>query len=519
MTHWENLPGVDVVSAARDGDRRAREQLVAEYLPLVYNIVGRALDGHTDVDDVVQETMFRVLDGLGGLREPSLLRSWVVAIAMNQIRHRWHSRRGAPVTLERVPETADPAGDFVDVTILRLGLSGQRREVTEATRWLDESAREVLALWWQEAAGELTRAELAAALDVPEPHAAVRVQRMKGQLEVSRVAVRALRAVPRCDELGATISTWDGVPSSVWRKRIARHARTCHGCSDHWRDLVPPQGLLAGMAMVVPLNGYPAIPPEWFGPHGSAGQVGPDDHAAAMPGTHDPGAAAEADVRPGSGHEADASAGSSGGGWPAAKAAGAGAGVAAGALLLALLWPGPEPPPDRSTAPPTPSSTASVAVSPSRLVPSPSSSPTPTRPAEPSPRRSTAPVVSAEQRLTELVNVRRSRAGCAPLRIDPKLSEAARGHADDMVAHGYFDHENRAGEQADSRISAAGYDWSMWGENLDKGTSDPSVVVDDWMDGSIHQENMLDCRYRDTGVGTAKGPGGTVWVQTLARPA
>ncbi len=45
----------------------------------------------------------------------------------------------------------------MDLTILRLGLSGQRREVAEATRWLDEDDRELLALWWQEAAGELTR--------------------------------------------------------------------------------------------------------------------------------------------------------------------------------------------------------------------------------------------------------------------------------------------------------------------------------------------------------------------------
>jgi hypothetical protein len=35
------------------------DELVAGYLPLVYNIVGRALAGHSDVDDVVQETMPR----------------------------------------------------------------------------------------------------------------------------------------------------------------------------------------------------------------------------------------------------------------------------------------------------------------------------------------------------------------------------------------------------------------------------------------------------------------------------
>jgi hypothetical protein len=41
------------------------------YLPLVYNIVGRALSGHAGVDDVVQETMLRAVRGLGDLRDPA----------------------------------------------------------------------------------------------------------------------------------------------------------------------------------------------------------------------------------------------------------------------------------------------------------------------------------------------------------------------------------------------------------------------------------------------------------------
>ncbi|NEE18040.1 RNA polymerase, partial [Streptomyces sp. SID7499] len=54
------MNGVDstaLVIAARQGDRAAGERLAAQYLPLVYNVVGRALNGHPDVDDVVQETM------------------------------------------------------------------------------------------------------------------------------------------------------------------------------------------------------------------------------------------------------------------------------------------------------------------------------------------------------------------------------------------------------------------------------------------------------------------------------
>ncbi|WP_143065897.1 RNA polymerase sigma factor, partial [Streptomyces sp. CC53] len=259
--HRESEHSPELVSAARAGDGPARERLVADYLPLVYNIVGRALDGHADVDDVVQDTMFRALDGLGGLREPSRFRPWLVAIAMNQIRRRWRDRQPVSVaSLDRAEERPDPAGDFVDLTILRLGLSGQRREVAEATRWLDEDDRELLALWWQEAAGELTRAELADALGVPARHAAVRVQRMKERLETGRVVVRALGARPRCLELARLTDDWDGRPAGVWRKRVARHARGCRTCGGHWANLVPAEGLLAGLALVVPLSGYPSVP-------------------------------------------------------------------------------------------------------------------------------------------------------------------------------------------------------------------------------------------------------------------
>ncbi|MGF1430935.1 RNA polymerase sigma factor, partial [Kitasatospora sp. LaBMicrA B282] len=244
----------NVVRRARAGDEDAREELLAGHLPLVYNIVGRALDGHPDTDDVVQETMLRAVDGLPQLREEGAFRSWLVAIALNQVRHRHRAQQSARSAqaggLEEARELADPAADFVGLTIVRLGLSGQRREVAEATRWLDGDDRDVLALWWQEAAGELTRAELAAALELTPQHAAVKVQRVKERLDTARVVVRALAARPGCPELARLTADWDGTPGALWRKRIARHAGECPGCQGQSGDLVPPEGLLAGLALL-----------------------------------------------------------------------------------------------------------------------------------------------------------------------------------------------------------------------------------------------------------------------------
>src|SRR3954462_983280 len=242
-------PDTRTVIAARDGDPAAVDRLVGGDPPLVYTIVGRALDGHADVDDVVQDTMLRVLRNLGDLRDPEAFRSWLVAIAVRQVRERFRARRGAPDAL--LPEDGrDPGADSPHLAITRLELSGQRRETAEATRWLDEDNRELLSLWWLEASGELTRDEIVDAIGVTRQHAAVRIQRMKGQLETARVVVRALSAAPPCPRLRPITADWDGRPSALWRKRIARHTRDCRQCSPAWSGLVAAERLLAGFGLV-----------------------------------------------------------------------------------------------------------------------------------------------------------------------------------------------------------------------------------------------------------------------------
>ncbi|MET9086461.1 sigma-70 family RNA polymerase sigma factor [Streptomyces sp. NPDC004237] len=232
------------VAAAQAGDRRALDELVEGWLPLVYNVVGRALNGHADVDDVVQETMLRAVGNLGTLRDPDSFRSWLVAIAMRQIRDRARRRQDRKLD-ERVP---DGGADFAELTVLRLQLEGQRREVAEAVRWLDPEDRELVSLWWLEVSGELTRRELAAAVGISRQHAAVRVQRMKERLEVSRGIVRALAGA--CPDLRELTARWDGRPDSVWRKRLARHVRGCGYCGDPRDSVVPAERLLAGIALV-----------------------------------------------------------------------------------------------------------------------------------------------------------------------------------------------------------------------------------------------------------------------------
>ncbi|WP_051367288.1 sigma-70 family RNA polymerase sigma factor [Hamadaea tsunoensis] len=243
--------GVHLVNAAQAGDQQALESLISAHLPLIYNVVGRALQGHPDTDDVVQETMIRAVAALPRLRDPDRFRSWLVAIAIRQTQERGRARGAAlarQLPLDEWPEPADPTADPAGETVARVGLSAQRRAIAAATRLLTPSDRQLLALWWQEVGGVLSRAELASALGISQGHAAVRVQRMKADLELARAVVRAWRAAPRC----ATLTELAPGRSNPLR-RLGRHVRDCPECRLADEPLVPAERLLTGaVALPVP---------------------------------------------------------------------------------------------------------------------------------------------------------------------------------------------------------------------------------------------------------------------------
>ncbi|NGO12410.1 sigma-70 family RNA polymerase sigma factor [Streptomyces sp. HC44] len=240
-----------LVVAAQAGDDRAREELIAAYLPLLYNIVGRALSGHADVDDVVQETLLRVVRDLPTLRSPESFRSWLVSITLRQINTHWSRQRafaGRTTVIDEAREIPDAGAEPEDMTILRLHVSDERRQAVEAGRWLDPDHRVLLSLWWQERAGSLSRDDIAAATGLTVAHVGVRLQRMREQLELSRTVVAALEADPRCPQLDETLVGWDGLRTSVWRKRIARHTRDCPVCMATTAERVPAELLLLSLA-------------------------------------------------------------------------------------------------------------------------------------------------------------------------------------------------------------------------------------------------------------------------------
>lgn len=498
---------VDVlVRAAQDGDAGAREQLVADHLPLLYNVVGWALGGHADVDDVVQESVLRALGGLGGLREPARFRSWLVSIAMNQVRRRWSAQRaGTPMDPQAMAQVAGTEDDFAGLAVLRLELSEQRREIAEATRWLDAGERELLGLWWLEASGHLTRRELADGLGLPVAHAAVRVQRMKKQLATCRAVVRVVSG-RRCGGLEPVLAGWDGRPSPLWRKRIAKHIRDCRSCTARQRDLAPPEALLAGLVMV-PMPADSSLHAVLTGLHSllDAGNAAAGaGNAASGAGTTASGAGTSST---GATHSATGAVKSSAGAarWVAGAAA---AGVAA----AVVYWSLPEP-----VDPVRPAPDAAAPAPVQRTTPS---TPPPTPEAAPDKARVTPPRAPAtvEQRVVTLVNAQRAAAGCPPLRVSPELHRAAQRHSEDMASHRVLDHRGSGGDGPGERITAAGFRWSAWAENIARGPSGPPAVVNTWMDSSGHRANILNCGFTKVGIGVVQGSGGPWWTQVFATP-
>jgi RNA polymerase sigma factor (sigma-70 family) len=243
----------ELVAAAQAGDHQALDLLLRSYLPLVYNVVGRALNGHADVDDVVQETMARAARLLPTLRETDRFRSWLIAIAFReiQVRARARARRASrESSLEVFGDQAAPGPDLAESAVAEVALSGQRREIAEASRWLSDGDRHLLALWWHEAAGQITRSELAQATGISPQHASVRVQRLKDRLQTARVVHRALRTGRGCPRLLSMLQERRGRPGERELLRLSRHVRACEECARTARHLVPPQDLLAGIALL-----------------------------------------------------------------------------------------------------------------------------------------------------------------------------------------------------------------------------------------------------------------------------
>lgn len=128
-----------------------------------------------------------------------------------------------------------------------------------------------------------------------------------------------------------------------------------------------------------------------------------------------------------------------------------------------------------------------------------------------------------EQEVLRLVNQARSKArycgakrmpAVKSLKLDAKLSTAARRHGADMAKYNYFSHYGRNGSTPWDRAKRAGT--SARGENIAAGHAGAKATVDQWLNSPGHCVNLMTPSHKVMGIGRGANSKSTYryyWVQ------
>ncbi|AIJ20432.1 RNA polymerase, sigma-24 subunit, ECF subfamily [Amycolatopsis methanolica 239] len=144
---WEGLRGPELfeacLAAARAGDKRALNRLVAELTPLVWNVArGQGLDSHS-AEDVVQTVWLALVSHLDRLREPKALAGWLVVTARHESQ-RVRGRKPPPVPLtDELAETVASTEPAPEAEVLR---TERDQRLWRAFRRLPQRCQELLRL-------------------------------------------------------------------------------------------------------------------------------------------------------------------------------------------------------------------------------------------------------------------------------------------------------------------------------------------------------------------------------------
>lgn len=101
-----------------------------------------------------------------------------------------------------------------------------------------------------------------------------------------------------------------------------------------------------------------------------------------------------------------------------------------------------------------------------------------------------------------------------PLKWSTQLEKAARVHTGDMNKAQKLDHTGTNGSDPGDRITASGYNWGNYAENIAQGQTTITDVIESWLKSSGHCRNIMNKTV--TEIGAAKA--GTYWTQVFAKP-
>lgn len=139
-------------------------------------------------------------------------------------------------------------------------------------------------------------------------------------------------------------------------------------------------------------------------------------------------------------------------------------------------------------------------------------------------------ISSEDQAMLEAVNVFRGEArqcgsqlfqAVSPMSWNCELKTAALNHSRDMANKNFFGHQGSDGSSAGDRMSAAGYVWSAWGENVAAGYYSVSSVMQGWIGSPGHCANLMNPNFTNLGAAKFSNPDSNYnvyWTQVFGRP-
>jgi len=117
------------------------------------------------------------------------------------------------------------------------------------------------------------------------------------------------------------------------------------------------------------------------------------------------------------------------------------------------------------------------------------------------------PPATLQQQIAQLTNYERAicTSGCPlpPLKLVPLLLSVGNGHSHSMAIHDFFSHYDPTDgcSSPGERLSAAGYAYSNWAENVAAGHATAAATMAQWMGSAGHRANILHPGMREIGVG------------------
>jgi len=121
-----------------------------------------------------------------------------------------------------------------------------------------------------------------------------------------------------------------------------------------------------------------------------------------------------------------------------------------------------------------------------------------------------------KQEMLNLVNEERRQRNIAELCLNSELNAAALVHSVDMVDNGFFSHTGSDESNAGQRMTAIGYEWWAWGENIAINAS-VEKVHEAWMLSQGHRENILGPEFDHMGLGRVISQGQQYHTQVFGK--